>query len=172
MSARVAVAVAGLLALALPGGPAGPVGLVLAAAGLLALVTSVLYPGTTAPAVLITVAALSWLAGDHTGAAVRLPALALAVAVVHSAAALAAVVPAQARVPRPLLLRWAGWTVAATVAGLLVVGGTALFPPAAAVPTTGAALAVLGAAVLGGSVLLGRLLRRSRAAGDRPGVSR
>jgi len=160
MSARVAVAVAGALALTLPGWPAGPVGLVLTAAGVLALVTSVLYPGTTAPAVLITVAALSWLAGDQAGAAVRLPALALAVAVVHSAAALAAVVPARSWLPVPLLLRWTGWTAAATVAGVVAVSTTALLPLAAPVPTTVAALAALGAAVVGASVALDRLLRR------------
>jgi hypothetical protein len=159
MSPRVALAVAGLAALALPAPALDIAGIVLTAIGLLTLGGAVLHPGTTAPAMLIALAALSWLASDAGGVAVRLPALALALTVVHSAAALAAVVPARSRVPRALLLRWAGWSLLATVGGAAAVGVTGLLPAAAPVPLTVAALAVLGAAAGVGAVVLGRLRR-------------
>jgi hypothetical protein len=156
MSPRLAAAVAGLAALALAGPTATVPGFGLAVFGLVLLFGTVRYPGTTAPAMFIAVLALIWLAGDDTAGTVRLPALALAVALVHSAAALAAVVPVGSRVPAALLLRWAGWTLLATVAGVLAVGATALLPESAPVPVTVAALAALATAVVVGSVVAGR----------------
>jgi hypothetical protein len=156
MSPRVALAVAGLAALALAGPTATVPGVALGTIGLFILAGAVWYPGTTAPAMLIGLVALTWVAGPGTGTTVRLPALALAVAVVHSAAALAAVVPTRSRVPATLLLRWAGWTLLATVGGVAAVGVTALLPETAPVTATVAALGALAAAVVVGALVTGR----------------
>jgi hypothetical protein len=161
MNPRVAVAVAGLAGLALAGPTSTIPGVALGVFGLVTLFGAVRYPGTTAPAMFIAVLALIWVAGDSAAATVRLPALALAVALVHSAAALAAVVPVGSRVPAALLLRWAGWTLLATVGGVAAVGATALLPESAPVPVTVAALAALGTAVVVGSVVAGRRAPRT-----------
>jgi hypothetical protein len=126
--------------------------------GLLALGYSLLRPGSTGPAVLIAVAVLAWPdTSDGTGRTVRLAGLALALALVHSSAALAAVVPPRAPVPSRLLLRWAGWTAGATAIGGGAVAAASLLP-ATAPPVPATVVAVLAVAVAGG--VAGWLARR------------
>jgi hypothetical protein len=150
MIPRVVLAGAGLAALALPLPSPTILGIGLTGAGLLALLAAWTTPGSAAPAVLIGISALSWVSSRHDGSLVRLVALALALAVVHSAAALAAVVPSSARVPAGLALRWAGWTAAATAAGVLVAAAPALLPPPpGSVLVTVAALGILLVAGIG-----------------------
>lgn len=147
MTPRIALAVAGLAAVVLPLPSPTILGIGLSAAGLVALWVAVASPGSPAPAVLIGAAALSWLTSGSSGWGVRLVALAVAVTVVHSAAALAAVVPARSRVPAGLAVRWAGWSLAAAAGGVLVVAATGWLPAAPSpVLATVAALAVLLAA--------------------------
>jgi hypothetical protein len=160
VSPRVALAGAGLAALLLAGPTATIPGFGLGVIGLFTLGGAVRYPGTTAPAMLIGVLALIWVAGPGDAAPGRLAALALALAVVHSSAALAAVVPVRSRVPAPLLLRWAGWTLLATVGGVAAVEAVALLPASAPVPVTVAALAALGGAVVAGSLVARRAAPR------------
>jgi hypothetical protein len=158
---RAVLGAAGLAALVLPLPPATPAGVLLTLTGLVALGFSVLRPGSGGPAVVIAAAALSWLAADGGRLPVgRLAALALALALVHSSAALAAVVPARAPVPAALLLRWAGWTVAATAVGGAAVAAAALLPATAPpVPATlVGVVAVAAAGVL--AALAGRGRRR------------
>ncbi|MGY1843545.1 hypothetical protein [Modestobacter sp. SYSU DS0875] len=157
MSPRVALALAGLAALLLPAPELTVLGVGLTVAGLVALGAAVVAPGSTAPAVLIGVAALSWLAGGDAGAWGRLTALAFALAVVHATAALAAVTPRTARVPARLLLRWVGWAAGATAGGALAVAVAGLLPVPPAVPTTVAAL--VGLAAAGGALLSARAVR-------------
>lgn len=152
MIPRVALGVAGLAALALPLPGAQPLGVGLTLLGVLALARSLRQPGSTGPAAVIAAAALSWLSSPggqmHD---VRLVALALALAVVHSSAALAAVVPPRSRVPGPLLARWAGWTVAATAAGVAAVEVPSLLhrTPGPVPITVAVLLAVGGCLALG-----------------------
>jgi hypothetical protein len=161
VSPRIALVLAGLAALALPLPGATVSGIGLTGFGLVCLAASVSRPGSTAPALLIATAALSWLATPDDGRWPRLAALALAVAVVHSAAALAAVVPATAPVPAAVTLRWAGWTTAAAAAGVSTVAAVQLLPGRVpAVLPTAVTLAVL-AAVLVAVVLSGVLRRRT-----------
>src|SRR5690606_29804132 len=129
MTPRIVLAVAGSSALVLPLPALTVLGVGLTAAGLLALLHSLRQPGSHGPLVLIAAAATSWLVtpDDHQHLA-RLGALALAVTLVHTSAALAAVVPARAGVPAPVALRWGGWTVAATAGGCGAVAGAALLP--------------------------------------------
>jgi hypothetical protein len=159
---RVALAAAGLAALLLPLPSPTILGIGLTALGLAALWTAVTSPGTSAPAAVITIAALSWLVSSHDGSVPRLVALALALATVHSAAALAAVVPPTARVPASISLRWAGWTAAATAVGAGIAGLPALLPaaPSPVLVTAAAVIALLLAVGVAGAGV------RSR----RPGV--
>jgi hypothetical protein len=93
-------------------------GVVLSLTGLAALGCSVARPGSGAAAVLIAAAALTWVdtpPGRQHLARVAALALAVGVGVVHSSAALAAVVPARGRIPVTALLRWAGWTAAVLI---------------------------------------------------------
>jgi hypothetical protein len=158
MTPRIVLAVAGSSALVLPLPELTILGVGLTVAGLLALVHSLSRPGSYGPVVLITVAATSWLAtpDDHQHL-LRLGALALAVTLVHTSAALAAVVPTRAAVPAPLALRWGGWSAAATAVGCSAVAGAAL------VPSGGAGILLTVAAVLAataaGSVLVWRTSR-------------
>lgn len=154
MTPRVALVVAGLAALALPLPSATILGIGLTGAGLVALWVSVTSPGSTGPALLIGAAALSWVTSRHDDSWPRLVALALALAVVHSAAALAAVVPAGARVPARMSLRWAGWTGAATAGGVLVAAAPGLLP-AAPFPVLVTVLAVLALLLAVGVVTVG-----------------
>ena len=155
MIPRVSVAVAGLLALALPL-PTGGL-LVVTVVGIVSLVFAVVRPGSASPAVVIVAAALSWLATPSGSSHVaRLVGLALAVSVLHVSAALAAVVPAGGRVPTRLALRWLGWAVVAATVGVGVLGAASLLPTA----RTG--LLVTTAAVVGaafGGVLLVAIAR-------------
>jgi hypothetical protein len=162
---RIALAVAGLAALVLPLPGLTVLGVGLTAFGLVCLAGSLTRPGSAAPALLVATAALSWLAtpldagGD--GRWPRLAALALAVAAVHSAAALAAVVPVTAVVPARLGLRWAGWTTVAAAAGVATVALTDLVAGRAAtapVLPTAVALALLAATLV--AVLAAAVLRR------------
>ena len=149
MIPRAVLAVAGLAALLLPLPQATPLGVLLLVTGLVALGYSLLRPGSTGPALLITVAVLAWPSTpDGPGRTVRLAVLALAIALVHSSAALAAVVPLRAPVPVALLLRWAGWTAAATVVGAGAVAAASLLP-ATAPPVPATVVAVLAVAVAG-----------------------
>ena len=162
MIPRGALAVAGLLALAAPLPAPTILGLTVTGAGLVALWYSVDSPGSGGPAVLIALAAVSWLAtsADHHHT-LRLVTLALAVAVVHSSAALAAVVPVRAALPAALLLRWAGWTVLAPAlgAGALAAASLLTAPDVGAPVTVATATAVLALGALGaGAARLG--LRR------------
>ena len=146
---RIALAVAGLAAIVLPLPRATPLGVLLVVTGVVGLGYSLLRPGSTGPALVITTAVLAWLdSPDGPGRTARLATLALAVALVHSSAALAAVVPLRAAVPAGLLLRWAGWTAAATAVG----GGAAAAAsvlPATAPPVPATVVAVLAVAAAG-----------------------
>jgi hypothetical protein len=161
---RIALAVAGLAAVLLPLPRATPLGVLLLVTGLVALGFSLLRPGSTGPALVITTAVLAWLGTpDGAGRTARLAALALAVALVHSSAALAAVVPLRSPVPAGLLLRWAGWTVAATAVGGGAVAAASLLPATAPpVPATVVAvLAVAAAGALAGGVAVSARRRRT-----------
>jgi hypothetical protein len=159
---RIALAVAGLAALVLPLPRATPLGVVLLLTGLVALGYAVLRPGSPGPALVIVTAALAWLATpDGPDRTARLAALALAVALVHSSAALAAVLPLRAGVPAGLLLRWAGWTAAATAVGGGVVAAASLLPTGVA-PVPATVVAVLG--VVGAGAAAGALATRRRSA--------
>ena len=149
MIPRVAMAVAGLLALGLPL-PSGGVP-VLSVIGVLALAYSLLRPGSAAPAVVIVAAVLSWLATPAGAAhAARLVGLALAISIVHASAALSALVPVGARVPGPLAWRWLGWAAVATALGVGVLGAASLLPQGGgALPVT---VAAVGLAALGGAL--------------------
>jgi hypothetical protein len=158
MTPRIVLAVAGSSALVLPLPALTMLGVGLTAAGLLALLHSLRRPGSNGPLVLITAAATSWLAtpDDHQHL-LRLGALALAITLVHSSAALAAVVPTRAGVPVPVGLRWGGWSAAATAVGCSAVAGAALLP------SGGAGILLTGTAVLtvatAGGVLAWRISR-------------
>jgi len=156
MTRKVVLAVAGLLALGLPL-PTGAA-LVLSAVGLTALAYSIARPGSTGPTIVIGAGVLSWLAtpaGDLRVA--RLVAMALAVTVVHSVAALSALVPSGARVPAGLLLRWSLWAAAATAVGVGVLGAASVLP-ATRTSLTVTALAVVVAGL--GGVLVVAVARR------------
>lgn len=150
MIPRVAVAVSGLLALALPL-PTGGL-LAVTVVGLISLAFAVVRPGSAAPAVVIVAAVLTWLAttsGSLHNA--RLVGLAFAVSVLHSSASLAAVAPVAARVPTRVALRWIGWAVGAAAIGVGVLGAASLVPrQATALSVT--VIAVVAAAL--GAVLL------------------
>lgn len=152
MSPRVALAVAGLVALALPLPAPTILGVGVTGAGVLALGYSVARPGSTAPAVVIAAATISWLVTPpgHLQAG-RLALLALAVTVVHSAAALAAVVPPRGRVPAAVLGRWGAWTAGAAGLGIAVVAATAL--PSGAVPPGPVTVAALAALAIAAAVV-------------------
>jgi hypothetical protein len=145
VTARVLIAVCGLAALLLPGPELDPIGVVLTVTGLVALFVAVQQPGSAAPLVLIGVAATSWLATGHDAGTTRLVALAVCAAVVHSAAAWAAVVPV--RTPTS--------PAALTAAGLAVVGVSALVPTTTA-PVGTVVAGLLAALLLGAAALLPR----------------
>ena len=153
MTARLLVAVCGLAALLLPGPGLDPAGVVLTVVGLASLVIAVHQPGSAAPLVLIGAAATSWLVtGEGT---VRLVALAVCTAVVHSAAAWAAVVPARTPVAAAVVRRWVLRTAATTAAGIAVVGASAL-PPGTTAPVAAVIAGLLAALLLGATALLPR----------------
>ncbi|MBJ7452659.1 MAG: hypothetical protein JHC71_11310 [Blastococcus sp.] len=129
MTPRIVLAVAGSSALVLPLPALTILGVGLTAAGLLALLYGLSRPGSHGPVVLIAAAATSWLVtpDDHQHL-LRLGALALAVTLVHTSAALAAVIPTRAGVPAPVALRWGGWSAAATAVGCSAVAGAAVLP--------------------------------------------
>jgi len=157
MIPRVAVLVSGLLALALPL-PRGGL-LVVTVVGAVSLVFSVVRPGSAAPAVVIVVGVLTWLATTSGSAhEARLVGLALTVSVLHASAALAAVVPAGARVPTRLALRWLGWALLAWVVGVGALGAASTLPRggAALLPLTVFAVAAAGF----GAVLLVAIAHR------------
>lgn len=165
MTPRIALLLAGAAALALPLPSADPLGVALTLLGAIALARSLQRPGSTAPAALIGLAALSWLAAPaghaHDG---RLAALALALALAHASAGLAAVTPARSAVPAGILLRWGAWTVAATTVGVGVVAAVSQLPRLPApVPATAAAVLALGAVL----ALTLRLTRATRGDPDR-----
>ena len=167
MTPRIALAVAGLAAIALPLPRATPLGVLLLVTGVVGLGYSLLRPGSTGPALVIATAVLAWLdSPDGSWRTARLAALALAVALVHSSAALAAVVPVRAAVPPRLLLRWAGWTAAATAVGGGAVAAASLLP-ATAPPVPVTVVAVL--AVVAAGAAAGALARRTHAAGTDAG---
>ena len=146
MTLRIALGLAGLAALALPLPAPTVLGGGLVVIGLVALALAVLRPGSGAPAALLAAVALSWLStpAGHVHD-LRLGALALALAVVHSSAALAAVVPVRARIPAALALRWLGWTAVSTGLGIAaIVGASALSVALPPVPVTIAAVLAVG----------------------------
>jgi hypothetical protein len=153
---RIGLLLGGLGALALAfGGPRAP-GVALTAVGAVALVLSVARPDSAAPAAVIVAAAAGWLLGGADGGVLRLVALALALALVHFSAALAAVTPVGTWIDRGVLARWAVRCAATTAGGVLVIVATGLLPATAAPAwTAGIALVALAAAALGGR-LLGR----------------
>ena len=155
MTARVLVAVCGLAALLLPGPALDPAGVVLTATGLVALFLAVQQPGSAAPLVLIGVAATSWLVTGGDAGTVRLVALAVCTAVVHSAAAYAAVVPPRTPVAAAVVRRWVLRTAAFTAAGLAAVGASALVPATGA-PVATVVAGLLAALLLGAVALLPR----------------
>ena len=155
MTARVLIAVCGLAALALPAPALNPIGVVLTVTGLLAVFIAVQQPGSAAPLVLIGAAASSWLVyGDGAGTA-RLLALAACTAVVHAAAAFAAVVPLGTPVAGAVVRRWVLRTTATTVAGVAAVGASTLVPAGAGSAATVVA-GLLAALLLGGWALVPR----------------
>src|SRR3954447_12891506 len=144
MIPRLAMAVAGLLALALSL-PAGAVP-VLTVIGGLSLGYSLVRPGSAGAALVLSVAVLAWLATPSGSAhTARLVGLALAVSVLHASAALAALVPLHARVPGRLALRWVGWAAVATTIGAGALGAASLVPTGrTALPVTVVAVVVAG----------------------------
>jgi len=164
MIPRAAVLVSGMLALALPL-PTGGL-LVVTVVGVVSLGLSVVRPGSAAPAVVIVAAVLSWLATTSGPSHVaRLVGLAFALSVLHASSALAAVVPAGARVPTRLALRWLGWAGAAAAVGVGALGAASLLPSggAALLPVT---VLAVGAAGLGAVLVVAVAYRgfRSRSA--------
>jgi hypothetical protein len=161
---RGVLAVAGLAAVVLPLPRATPLGVLLLVTGLGALGFSLVRPGSAGPAVLITATVLAWPATpDGPGRTARLAVLALALALVHSSAALAAVVPPRTPLPARLLLRWAGWTAAATAVGGGAVAAASLLPATAPpVPATVVAVLAVAAAGAAAGVLALTARRRSR----------
>ena len=155
MTARVLVAVCGLAAVLLPGPALDPAGVVLTVTGLVALFVAVQQPGSAAPLVLIGVAATSWLVTGGDAGTARLVALAVCTAVVHSAAAWAAVVPARTPVAAAVVRRWVLRTAATTAAGIAVVGASAL-PPGTTAPVAAVIAGLLAALLLGATALLPR----------------
>jgi hypothetical protein len=151
---RIALLLGGLgaLALAFPGATAP--GVVVTALGAGALLLSVAQPDSTGPAVVIGAAAAAWLLRGTDGGLLRLGGLALALAVVHFSAALAAVIPVGAWIDRGVLARWALRSVATTAAGVLAVVATGALPETGAPAWTAAvALLALAAAALAGRLL-------------------
>jgi hypothetical protein len=149
-------AAAGALALPAVGGglPLVPV-----VVGLLGLLSAVIRPGGAGPAVVIGGAALGWILRYGTGAAPVLGTvlLALALAVHHQCATLAAAVPPGARIDRSILVRYGrygGFVLALSV----VVGVLAL---AAAPPAGSAPLELLAVAAVVVVVLVPVLLSRT-----------
>jgi hypothetical protein len=128
------------LALAFPGPTTG--GVALTVLGLAALWPAVTRPGSQAPALLLGVVLVGWLTAGADAGALRLVGLVVAVAVVHVAAALAAVSPPRTPVHRLLLRRAAVRCAAGVAAGVAVVAGTGLLPPSS-VPTWTTAAAIL-----------------------------
>jgi hypothetical protein len=148
VTARVLVAVCGLAALALPAPSLDPVGVVLTVVGLVAVFIAVQQPGSAAPLVLIGTATLSWVATGGDAGTARLLALAVCTAVVHSAAAFAAVVPARTPVAAAVVRRWVLRSAATTLAGLAVVGASTLVPATSA-PVATVVAGLLAALLLG-----------------------
>ena len=162
MIPRIALLLGGLGGLALAfAGPTVP-GVALTALGAGALLLSVAQPDSAGPAVVIGAAAAGWLLRGADGGLLRLVALALALAVVHFSAALAAVTPVGAWIDRRVLARWVLRGAAATAAGVLVVVATGALPETGA-PAWTAAVALLSVAA---AALAGRLLGSS--GGRRP----
>ena len=158
MIPRVAVAVAGLFALALPL-PGGGM-FVVTAVGLVSVVFAVARPGSAAPAMVIAAGVLTWLATPSGSMHdLRLVTLALAISVLHSGAALAALVPAHARVPTRLALRWVGWAAVAATVGVGALGAASLVPTGQlALPVTVIAVAAAGS---GGALMVAFALREA-----------
>jgi len=151
---RIALLLGGLGALALAfAGPTAS-GVVLTVLGAGALLLAVAQPGSAGPAVVIGAAAAGWLLRGADGGLLRLVGLALALAVVHFSAALAAVTPVGAWIDRGVLTRWALRCAATTAVGVLVVVATGLLPETGAPAwTAGIALVALAAAALAGRLL-------------------
>lgn len=161
MIPRVALAVAGLAAALLPLPDPTPIGLAPLLIGLVALWRAVMRPDGPGAAGVLGAAALSWLVSGGGAAPARLVVFALALATVHSSAALAAGVPWRARVDGRVLLRWAARTVGTTLFGVGVVGATALLPRTGTpVATVAAGVVAVTAAVVAGAVVA---LRRPHA---------
>ena len=153
MIARVLIGGCGLAALVLPLPMATPAGVVLTLIGLVAGYIAVQQPGSAAPLVLIAAAALSWLATADNAGVLRLLTFAGSVAVLHSAAAYAAVVPARTPVGASVIRRWVLRTAGTTVGGVVLVGAGTLVPaPASPVLTVVAGL--VASLVLGGWALV------------------
>jgi len=154
----------GALALAFPG--ATFPGIALAGVGLAALAVSIVNPDSAAPALVIGAAAVSWLLHGPGGGLLRLVGLALALAVVHFAAALGSFTPVRAWVDRGVLLRWAVRCAAASAGGVLIVAASGALPETPSPAWTAAVAAV----ALAGAALAGRVLGPSRrdTAGEEP----
>ena len=152
MTARVLIALGGLAALALPFPELTPAGVVLTLVGLVALFIAVQQPGSAAPLVLIAAAALSWLATGGGAGVPRLLVFAGCVAVLHSAAAYAAVVPARTAVAAAVVRRWVLRTAGTTIGGVALVGAGTLLP-ATADPVTTVVAGLIAALLLGGWAL-------------------
>ena len=153
MIARVLIGGCGLAALGLPAPSLTPAGIVLTSIGLVALFIAVQQPGSAAPLVLITAAALSWLATGGDAGVPRLLAFAGCVAVLHSAAAYAAVVPARTPVAAAVVRRWVLRTAGTTIGGVALVGAGSLLP-ATATPVTTVVTGLVAALLLGGWALV------------------
>jgi hypothetical protein len=154
--AALLVAAAGALLCAGWGGGYPLVGVVLGALG---LVAAVLRPGGLGPAVVIGGAATAWVlryGGDPAPVAGTVL-LALALAVHHQAAGLAAALPPTARVDRSILVRFARHG-AVVLAAAAVVGALALL---AARPAGSSSLELLAVVAVVVAVLVPVLLSRS-----------
>jgi hypothetical protein len=130
------------LALAFPGPTV--LGVALTVFGLVVLWPAVTRPGSQAPTLLLAVVLVGWLGVGADAGALRLIGLVVAVAALHSSAALAAVTPPRTPVHPLLLRRWAArcaWTVAGGL-GVVAVGGRLPTPPLPAWTTTAAVVAV------------------------------
>jgi hypothetical protein len=158
LAVRAVLLVAGAAAL-VGAGWGGAYPLVGVVVGALGLVAAVIRPGGLGPAVVIGGAAAAWVLryGSDPAPAVGTVLLALALAVHHQAAGLAAALPPTARVDRSILVRFARHG-AVVLAAAAVVGALALLTTR---PAGSSSLELLGVLAVVVAVVVPVLLSRS-----------
>jgi hypothetical protein len=157
LALRGLVAVAGAGALALASDRGLPLASVIV--GLLGLLTAVVRPEGTGPAIVIGGATVAWILryGSDQPPVTGTVLLALSLAVHHQAAALAAAAPPTARIRAPILLRFARHGALVLVLSVAV----GLFALAAAPPAGSAPLELFGVVAVVIVVLVPVLLSRA-----------